>query len=86
MQSRTNWDYEEKRQVTANIAGDTTDQSWKVAEIGWFLFENEIEYDYLQYDEEYGEVTIAHPGGLIILGPDDAPSCLKVNPEGRLYC
>ena len=72
--------------MTANTAGGMIDNSWKLAEVGWFLFENNVDYDYLHYDEVHGELTIAHPGGLDILGPDDDPSCLKLSPEGLLSC
>jgi len=55
--------------VTANTAGDNNE--WRVADIGFFLFENNVEYDYLSYDEEHDELTVAHPGGLVLLGPGE---------------
>ena len=71
--------------MTANIAGEN-DGSWRVADVGWFLFENEVEYDYLKYDEENDELSIAHPGGLIVLGPDEGIECLRVIDGVLLSC
>lgn len=69
--------------MTALIAGEN-DGSWRVADVGWFLFENAIEYDYLSYDEEFDELSIAHPGGLIVLGPNEGIECLTSSPTGEL--
>ncbi len=54
--------------MTASIAGD---RDFLIADIGWLLFETGVEYDYIDYDEENDEVVIAHPGGLVILGPGE---------------
>jgi hypothetical protein len=69
--------------VPANTAGEN-DGSWRVADVGWFLFEAEVTYDYLSYDEEFDELTIAHPGGLIVLGHNEGVECLSVSPIGEL--
>lgn len=69
--------------MPANTAGEN-DGSWRVADVGWFLFEAEVTYDYLSYDEENDELTIAHPHGLIVLGPNEGIECLSVSPIGEL--
>lgn len=70
--------------MTAPTVGN--DGSWRVADVGWFLFENDVEYDYLKYDEVNDELTIAHPGGLILLGPNDGIECLNISSDGSLSC
>jgi hypothetical protein len=52
--------------VIANTAGVDA-----VADIGWMLFEMEVEYDYIRYDEDNDEITIAHADGLVLLGPGE---------------
>lgn len=47
------------------------DGSNRVADIGWLLFEMGVEYDYIEYNEEEDEITIAHPQGLVLLGPGE---------------
>lgn len=55
--------------MTASTAGDHG--ALRVADVGWYLFEAGIEYDYIRYDAENDELHIAHPNGLIILGPGE---------------
>lgn len=70
MLSRTSCHYEEKHQVNASTVGDDHG-ACRLADVGWFLFEMNIEYDYLYYDNEFDEIHVAHPGGLLILGPGE---------------
>lgn len=57
--------------MNASTAGVDDHGACRVADIGWFLFESEIEYDYIRYDADHDEIHVAHPGGLVILGPGE---------------